>query len=137
MQAPVIRTPGKERRQHPRYVLPSMYTQVEARPLDAERYLWSGHAYDISQGGMRFELDRPFEPGSTIAVRIQLPGANSLPYAERRPVYVFANVVWLEEEDLDQPGPVRMACVFKRFVLPGDLERLTERLKSGRYSLAA
>lgn len=136
--APRLLVPGgRDRRQHPRYVLPSMYTQVEVRPLDSEQYLWAGHAYDISDGGMRFELDHVIEPGSTVAVRIQLPGSQSLRFSERRPVYMFANVVWVEEEDLDQPGPVRMACVFKRFILPGDQQRLHDRLRSGRYSLAA
>lgn len=138
MQSIQARLPfGKDRRRHQRFVLPSMYTLIEARPLDREEFCWSGHAYDLSEGGLRFELDCPVEPGTTIALRIQLPGATTLRYAERRPVYAFANVVWIEEEDLDQSGPVRMACVFKRFVLPGDLDRLRERLSSGRYSVAA
>lgn len=128
---------GKDRRQFPRYILPSMYTAVEVRPIDAERFQWKGHAYDISRGGMRFELDRPIEPGSKIAVRLQLPGAQNLPPSERRPVYAFANVVWIEEDDLASGGPVRMACVFSRFVMPGDEERLLRRISSGRYSLAA
>lgn len=127
----------KDRRRHPRFVLPSMYTTVEVRPLDSERFKWKGHAYDVSVGGMRFELDQPIEPGTQVAVRLQLPGAASMRLSERRPVYAFANVVWLEEDDLEQPGPVRMACVFKRFVQPGDMERLLSRLESGRYSAAA
>ncbi len=128
---------ARDRREFPRYVLPSMYTSVEVRPLDSETYQWRGHAYDISEGGMRFEIDYPIEPGTAIAVRIELPGADRLRLTERRPVYAFANVVWLEEDDLDHAGPVRMACVFRRFVLPGDRERLIDRLHSGRYSLAA
>ncbi|HBS28646.1 MAG TPA: hypothetical protein DEB06_04145 [Phycisphaerales bacterium] len=128
---------ASDRRRHPRYLLPSSYTAVEARPMDSESFDWKGHAYDISEGGMRFELDHPVEPGTRIAVRIQLPGAEFLRLTERRPVYVFANVVWIEEDDLDQPGPVRMACVFHRFVMPGDKERLCKRLASGRFSLAA
>lgn len=127
----------RDRRRHQRYLLPSMYTTVEARPLDRDEFEWKGHAYDISEGGMRFELDHPIEPGTRIALRIGLPGAEHLRLTERRPVYVFANVVWLEEDDLDQPGPVRMACVFGRFVVPGDRERLVRRLASGRFSLAA
>lgn len=126
-----------DRRRHPRYLLPSMYTKVEVRPLASEEYQWSGHAYDISLGGLRFELDHPIEPGTRVAIRVELPGAERLRLLERRPVYAFANVVWLEEEDLDHPGPVRMACVFERFVMPGDRERLLGRLASGRYSLAA
>jgi hypothetical protein len=128
---------GKDRRRFPRYVLPSMYTSIAVRPMECEGFQWEGHAYDISEGGMRFEIDEPVAPGTQIAIRIELPGAHSLRIAERRPVYVMANVVWLEEEDLEQAGPVRMACVFKQFVQPGDRERLMARLKSGRYSLAA
>jgi len=128
---------ASERRRHQRYVLPSMYTGVDVRPMDSDSFDWKGHAYDISEGGMRFELDQPIEPGTQIAVRIQLPGAEFLRLTERRPVYAFANVVWIEEDDLDQGGPVRMACVFSRFVMPGDKERLCQRLASGRFSLAA
>lgn len=128
---------GSERRQHQRYVLPSMYTRVDIRPLDQEQFAWSGHAYDISEGGMRFELDYPIEPGSAVAVRLTLPGQESLRFSQRRPVYAFANVVWINEDDVEDNGPVRMACVFSRFVMPGDQERLMERLESGRYSLAA
>jgi hypothetical protein len=128
---------GADRRQHPRYLLPSMYTEVALRLLDEDTFDHQGHAYDISVGGMRFEIDRPIEPGSAVALRIQLPGAESLRAWERRPVFAFANVVWLEEDDLDLPGPVRMACVFTRFCQPGDDQRLLRRLTSGRFSLAA
>lgn len=126
-----------ERRAHPRYLLPSMYTTIAVRAIDSDEFTWEGHAYDISEGGMRFEVDHPIPPGAEVAIRIELPGASSMRVADRKPVYVFANVVWLEEEDIDTAGPVRMACVFKRFVEPGDQERLMARLKSGRYSLAA
>jgi hypothetical protein len=128
---------GKDRRRYQRFVLPSMYTEVEVRPLDSEKFEWKGHAYDVSEGGMRFELDRPIEPGTQIAVRLQLPGAQHLTITERRPVYAFANVVWIEEDDIEQGGPVRLACVFTRFVMPGEEARLRARLRSGRYSLAA
>jgi len=135
---------GKERREHLRYLLPSMYTAIAVRPIepevlttDGETFRWHGHAYDISEGGMRFEIDVAIEPGTPIAVRLELPGAATLRVVERRPVFVIANVVWVEEEDLDQTGPVRMACVFRRFVQPGDRERLLSRLRSGRFSLAA
>lgn len=128
---------AKDRRRHTRYVLPSMYTTVEVRPLDSDEFQWKGHAYDISEGGMRFELDHAIEPGTKIAVRVELPGAERLQLTERRPVYVFANVVWVEPDDLEQSGPVRMACTFTRFAMPGDRERLQGRLSSGRYSRAA
>ena len=67
-----------DRRRHPRYLLPSMYTSVDVRPLSSDEYQWSGHAYDISLGGLRFELDHPIEPGTRVAIRIELPGAERL-----------------------------------------------------------
>lgn len=135
---------GKDRREHPRYLLPSQYTAIAVRrcspdvlaPADDD-FPCHGHAYDVSEGGMRFEIDEPIEPGTPVAVRLELPGAATLRVVERRPVFVLGNVVWVEEEDLDSPGPVRMACVFRTFVQPGDRERLLGRLRSGRYSLAA
>ena len=128
---------GRDRRVHTRYVMPSSYTSIAVRPADSERFLFEGHAYDVSEGGMRFEIDEPIPPGSRIAARIDLPGSTALRVVERRPVYVMANVVWIEEDDLDLPGPVRMACVFRQFVQPGDRDRLLSRLTSGRYSIAA
>lgn len=128
---------GADRRLHPRFVLPAMYTAVATRRLDSDAFNSFGHAYDLSEGGMRFEVDEPTEPGTGIVVRLQLPGT-AMSWAERRPVYAFANVVWVEEEDLEiAAGPVRMACVFRRFVQPGDLERLQRALGSGRYAMAA
>lgn len=128
---------GRDRRKHPRYVLPSMYTEIAVRPIEEETFRFAGHAYDISEGGMRFEIDDALEPGSSAAIRIQLPGAQWMRPADRRPVYVMANIVWVEQDDLDHPGPVRMACVFRTFVQEGDRERLMRRLMSGRFSLAA
>lgn len=126
-----------DRRQHPRFVLPSMYTTVEVRPLDCQEFVWKGHAYDISEGGMRFELDQPVAPGTKIAVRVELPGADRLRLSDRKPVDAIANVVWVEEDDVEHGGPVRMACVFTDYAVPSDRERLQLRLNSGRYSRAA
>ncbi|MGP1345982.1 MAG: PilZ domain-containing protein [Phycisphaerales bacterium] len=130
-------TSGSDRREHPRFALPAMYTAIAARTLDTDAFSMFGHAYDLSEGGMRFEIDQPIEPGTPIVVRISLPG-RPLTWAERRPVYAFANLVWVEPEDLEiAAGPIRMACVFRRFVQPGDLQRLQDALSSGRYALAA
>src|SRR5690606_10041188 len=96
-----------------------------------------GHAYDISFGGMRFELDELIEPGTTIAVRIQLPGPTIHHGQGRRAIFAMATVVWTEQDDLDQGGPFRMACVFKNFCHPGDEQRLLDQLSSGQYSRAA
>ena len=130
-------TTPAERRQHPRFLLPSMYTTVAVRELDSEVFVLTGHAYDISVGGMRFEVDTPIEPGTRIAVRIELPVGRAHSWATPRAVFAFANVLWLEEDDLDSTGPVRMACAFTNFCKPQDREALTHALHSGRFAKAA
>ena len=49
----------------------------------------------------------------------------------------MANVVWLEEDDLENGGPIRMACVFRNFCHPGDEQRLLAQLSCGHYARAA
>ena len=126
---------ASDRRQHARYELPVMYTRVMVRPMDSDEFIWEGHAYDISRGGLRFELDRGIEPGTPVAVRIDFPANITERRANQRSVFVIANVVWLEDEDT--PGPVRMAAVFSHFAREGDEARLLNRLETGRYALAA
>ena len=126
---------GRERRQYQRYALPSMYTRVTVRLMDEQEFRWEGHAYDVSVGGMRFELDSPIDQATPVVVQIELPGSD--PTGDPEPVFVAANIVWLEEDDLEQPGPVRMACVFREFARAEDQDRLVRRLNSGRFSIAA
>lgn len=128
-------TVSSERRQFDRFELPAMYTRISVRSLDRDIFEWDGHAYDISRGGVRFELDRPFEPGTPIAMRIELPRSTIERSTEPRNVFVFGNVVWLE--DADQPAPYKMAAVFTRFACAGDEELLLKRMHSGHYSVAA
>lgn len=113
-----------------------MYAPVAIRLLTEEHYAAQGHAYDISEGGLRFELDRGIEAGTQVAVQVTLPG--SAPDDEDGPgrsVFAFANIVRLQDED--EPGPVRMAAVFSRFAREGDRERLLRQLGSGRFAKAA
>jgi len=126
---------ANDRRAHVRYELPPMYSRVLLRTLDEDEFIWEGHAYDISEGGVRFELDRGIEPGTPVALRIDLPAALTERRVVRRSAFVFANVVWLEDED--EIGPSRMAAVFTRFAREGDRELLLRRLSAGRYALAA
>ena len=128
-----------DRRMFPRFVVEAMYTPVAARveveggedaPFDLE-----GHAYDISEGGMRFELDRRVEPGTCMAIRIFMPGLGERD--EGRSVLVFANVVWAEDAEEGGCPPYRMAAAFARFVRAGDRDRLIRHFSSGRYRLAA
>ena len=123
------------RRRYERFALSPMYTPVSVRLLDSETFDLEGHAYDISEGGIRFELDRPIAPGTHIAMQIALPaGLGSAQSGPGRSVFVLGNVVWIDDEE---PGPVRMALAITRFARAGDRERLIERLASGRYARAA
>jgi len=108
-----------------------MYTTVRILDDNGET-LCEGHAYDISEGGMRFELDDAMKPGSCVTICIDLPGDTS-----GKHVLATCNILWVEEEDLEQPGPVRMACSFTGFTGKGDAERLAKLLVRGRYHLAA
>ena len=124
-----------DRRKYDRFAVPPMYTPLAVRLLDEDRFTKPGFAYDVSIGGVQFELDYAIAPGTPIAIRLELP-AGGLSERERvgpnrLPIYALANVVWIEDED--QPGPVRMAAVITRFARAGDEDRLRARLSSGTF----
>jgi hypothetical protein len=121
------------RRQHTRYPVQPGYTPVSLRLLDSERFTLEGHAYDISEGGVMFELDRGVDPGTAVAVQITLPPA-AQDAGPGRSVFIFGNVVWLDDSEA---GPVRMAVAFTRFARLGDRERLLRALSHGRNARAA
>ncbi|MEQ8316547.1 MAG: PilZ domain-containing protein [Phycisphaerales bacterium] len=127
--------PLRERRRHPRFSVPPMYSPIAARTLDSDEFAFEGHAYDVSEGGLQFELDRPFEPGTRLALRIELPGAMAFGRSPHdgpgrdagpgRAIFVFATVVWVSDEEF---GPARMAAVFNMFCRAGDKDRLKRAL---------
>ncbi len=127
---------NKNRRLHERFKLPAMYAPVAVRLVEDEQFTHSGHAYDISEGGLRFELDRAMPPGTQVALQVTLPGEPETDDGPGRSVFAFANIVWLQDEE-DEPGPVRMAAVFSKFAREGDRERLVRQLGSGRFAKAA
>ena len=106
-----------DRRQHARHALQAMYTSVEAiRSVQADGESLLGHIYDVSEGGVRIELDDPLPPGEPLQVKLRLPG-------ETRGVAAHADVVWVNPED-DDPGPRRMALRFTDFISDDDRDRL-------------
>ncbi|MCC6659465.1 MAG: PilZ domain-containing protein [Phycisphaerales bacterium] len=122
------------RRGHERFAMHPMYTPVRVRLAPDSAVDLEGHAYDISEGGVRFELDEAIAPGTPLTMRIAVPAGsgNLAPQA----VCVRANVVWLDN-DPDEPGPVRMAAVFTRFDNPADRGRLLAQLSRGGFARAA
>lgn len=122
------------RRRFERFSLLPMYTRIIVRSPEENAREFHGHAYDVSEGGVRFELDEAIAPGTPVSMQIILAGD------ERRGadqgVLVQANIVWADV-DADEPGPVRMAAAFTRFARAGDRERLLNQLSSGRFARAA
>ncbi len=113
-----------------------MYTPLAIGEVGEHNALTNeGHAYDISEGGIRFEAEQPIAPGSTVQMRITLPNLSEHDLESNRTVLVTANVVWLEDED--EPGPYKMAAIFSSFARVGDRERLLRQFATGRYRAAA
>ncbi|MEO0511685.1 MAG: PilZ domain-containing protein [Planctomycetota bacterium] len=123
-----------ERRRFERFDVRPMYTPIAVRLLDETDFTMEGHAYDVSEGGVRFDLDRPVAPGTPVVIRLDLRIAESgVPRTggPGRAVFVFSNTVWLDDSEL--PGEVSLAAAFTRFAHAGDRERLLQQFASGQY----
>lgn len=110
--------------------LPAMYTLIRVRPAGAQRYRWTGHIYDISLSGMRFELDSALEPGTAVEVRAMLPGA------QHTTIEAAGRIIRLHD-DADEPGPVRMGMVIESFATAMDRGKLERYLEAAQPRLAA
>jgi hypothetical protein len=126
--------PRVNRRTHERFMLQPGYTSAAVRiHPDEQTFMLEGHVYDISEGGIRFELDRPIEPGSTVSMRIDLP-MNTGDTGPGRSVFVTGNIVWC---DVEEPGASRMALAITRFDREGDKGRMIRAMTSKRFMRAA
>jgi len=112
---------GAEFRQHPRIKLPAMYTLVRVRPTGYARYCWTGYVYDISQSGMRLELDEALPAGTRVDVRVMLPG-----HQTTTTFHASGTIIRSHEDDLLIAGPVRMGMTFESFPYLGDERRLID-----------
>ncbi len=119
-----------DRRVHARFHLDAMYTQVTIqRVVEYRIETLEGHAYDVSESGVRIELDKPLELGERVALHLGLPG-------EDLAVFASARVIWVNPED-DDPGPRRMALEICEFISQDDRDRLLRFLGSGLLSRVA
>ena len=117
-------------RRHPRFSLQPMYTTVTVqRIVDMKVQTVEGHAYDVSERGIRLEMDEPLEVGERVAVCLTMGG-------EKTSVFGSGRVVWVNDED-DDPGPRRMAVELTRFLSGEDKARLLRSLGSGQLRRAA
>jgi len=118
-----------EARQAPRLSLPAAYTLVRVKPQGTDKYRWTGHIYDISLSGMRFELDAPLPPGSEVEVRAMLPGVNHTTFR------ATGRVVRIHDQADGDGGPSRMAMMFNDFKTSVDQRRLLTYLESRGLAL--
>lgn len=113
------------RREYERFAVNPGYTSTAVRVHpDETTFDRQGHVYDISEGGICFELDIPLEPGSTISMQIDLP-TNVGDTGPGRAVFVTGNVVWC---NIDEPGAAKMAMVITRYDREGDQQRMIRAL---------
>lgn len=118
------------RRRHERFTLAPMYTTVLAEWMTPNgRQESTGHAYDVSEGGLRLEIDERLEPGTVVQVTMCLPG-------QARPIRASGSVVRTYDK-ADDPGPCRIALNLDRFVTPLDRQALFGCLGSGALPRAA
>ena len=115
------RMPIDETRDQPRLKLPAMYTLLRARLAGSHRYRWTGHIYDISVLGMRFELDEPLVPGTEVEIRGMLPGA-------RHTTFGATGQIVRQLDDEERIGPFRMAIAFDTFSQHIDRQHLCDYL---------
>lgn len=115
--------PPADTRRRNRLKVPAMYTQVRAKLPGAPRYTLTGHLYDVSMTGFRFEFDEPLPSGQHLEFRIQLPGT------ETSVIRLEGSVVRLHDES-NEPGPVRMGARIEKFLWPTDQAVLEEYLQA-------
>ena len=122
---------ASERRQHPRFALRPMFNAVAVHDSDDQTVEadLTGHAYDISESGIRVELDKAIRPGQAVSVSIDLPGMDE-------PVTASADVVWGYFDPIE-PRTRRLAMHFTGFQSDLDSERLNRWLRSADTQRAA
>lgn len=119
-----------EQRQYERFTLAPMYSSVTVRrEINNKTQELHGHAYDVSEAGVRFELDEAIDPGESIAVDLSLPGTQTS-------VGATGEVVWVNDE-IDDPAARRLAIQFTEFRSEEDRFRLLNYLGSAQVRRAA
>lgn len=117
-----------DRRRHPRHEANAAYTPALVRLSSEDEFARTAHIRDVSEGGIRLEVDIAVDPGTPVAVQIMLPGTPISPEHVDGPgmaVFCTGNVVWC---NADEPGPATLAVAITRFSREGDFARLMRRL---------
>lgn len=115
--------PASNNRQFSRKTVDAPYSEVRVRRGGRGGYNMAGHVYDISSGGMRFELDKALDHGEKIEVQVRLPGMSN------RLIRATGRIIRFH--DPDETGPIRMAMMFT------ELARTSDRQLLDRYTRAS
>ena len=126
----MLRPPADARR-YPRLSVPAMYSLLRMGPTGQRAYPWTGHIYDISMSGMRFELDQPVDAGTSVRVRGMLPGDSHTTFR------AAGCIIRLHDDEEEAFGPTRMAMTFESFQNQTDVHRLTQYLAHHQVNRAA
>ena len=119
-----------EFRQSSRLKLSAMYSSIHVRPRHSRQFCWSGHIYEVSDAGLRFELDHPVALGKPVDVRATLPGRNATT------VNLSGRIVRYHD-DPDDPGPIRVGMKIDSFSTEDDRRLWLDYIRSSRLSQAA
>lgn len=103
------------------------YSSVAVTAVDSQERL-CGHVYDLSEKGLRFEVDHALPIGSSVVLELLVPPEESI-RVRARVVRVF--------DEADDPGPRRMGAEFTGFESPDDEARLEGLLDSYQLPRAA
>ncbi|MBM4051951.1 MAG: PilZ domain-containing protein [Planctomycetes bacterium] len=117
-----------EQRLSERYGVNAPYTAVRVGAAGGAGFPLEGHAYDISATGLRFELDEVMKVGQPLSLELLLPGAGGWVRLAGRVVRLF--------DEIDDPGPRRMAIHVDSFEDDSHRERLVGHLDRGYLMLA-
>ncbi|GJM18343.1 MAG: hypothetical protein DHS20C14_05560 [Phycisphaeraceae bacterium] len=130
-----------ERRRFERFALVPGYTAIAVRRRGEQGPWHLGHAYDVSEGGVRFDLDTSFEPGAIVEIKIDLPRSSvhsgfdaDLAGTDDAPVGATARVIWCDQEG---SCDTRLGVEIAAFADESDRSRLVRHLTGGRFQRAA
>ncbi|MEQ8769908.1 MAG: PilZ domain-containing protein [Phycisphaerales bacterium] len=129
-----------ERRRFERFALVPGYTAVAVRRRGEGGPWHLGHVYDVSEGGVRFELDHAFEPGSIVEMKLDLPrstvrlGFDADAADDEASVGMTARVVWCDQ---DSVCDAKLGVEVAQYASQGDRDRLVRHLTGGRFRRAA
>lgn len=109
-----------DQRRHVRRKLDAPYTDIRVRRMGQGFAMLEGHAYDISLGGIRIELDDPLLAGEFVDMEVRLPKMHETPIRVAGRIVRFC--------DPGEVGPIRMGVMFNEFHTAEDRARLARHL---------